>query len=443
MARIRPRALSALVTVALLVIAVQLSIRIGGSSSRYIVIHTDDAGLCPAVNAATIDAMERGVVSSASIMTCCPGFDEFAAYAVVHPERDFGVHLTLTSELNTFRWGPVLSARDVPSLVDENGHFWRSVAQVAEHAELDDVERELRGQIDRAIAAGIRVSHLDHHMWVLYSRPDLIDLYVQLGITYDIPVRFCTVAPQDQIIDRGPTMIAAYNAQRAVLEAQGMPVFDFVETGNYDIQPEDKRDYYLTHLRRIPPGVSEFVIHCAYDVPGAMKPHAASYRQADTRVFMSLEIEDEIRKLGLHVIDWSQFRLMNQRRESPGSARQSSLGMRLGFPIASMANKIDTSASGSAGTPLQQPQFLIRPNRSHPKTRSWSSFPPQLKDRLCTSEGFGSSSKTHPETRLWAKSTLENESGFEPTEGFTATSSSEATATCATFMTHERITESR
>lgn len=117
---------------------------------RYLVIHADDAGMYPSVNAATIEALEHGSVTSCSIMVPCPAFDAFAAYAAKHPELDFGIHLTLNCDTESYRWGPVSPRNKVPSLVDQDGFFWARTDETASHATLEEVEIELRAQVEKA-----------------------------------------------------------------------------------------------------------------------------------------------------------------------------------------------------------------------------------------------------------------------------------------------------
>ena len=128
--------------------------------AKVVIIHADDLGETHAVNAAAIKALLGGTINSASLMVPCPWFPEIADYAKSHPDADFGLHLTLTSERVYYRWGPVAPADKVPSLVDENGYFYHDWEH-HEHVNANDVEVELRAQIERALAMGVRPTHLD------------------------------------------------------------------------------------------------------------------------------------------------------------------------------------------------------------------------------------------------------------------------------------------
>jgi chitin disaccharide deacetylase len=277
----------------------------GPLQERYLIIHTDDAGFCEAVNVGTMDGFERGVVSSTSILVVCPGFEEFARYAVAHPEYDYGVHLVLTCESNQIRWGPVLK-KEVPSLIQPDGSFWRKQEEVAKHARIEDVRRELRAQVQRALDRGIPISHLDHHMWVLLQRPDLLQAYVELGLEFKLPIRLHRTHTPEEC---GATLQnkAKYDELIQPIVAKGNPLIDFIEADNYGVQPQAKQAYFLTKLKQLKPGVSEFVIHCSVNRPGMVLPGAADRREADTRTFTSQKVKDEIRRLGIRVISWKEL----------------------------------------------------------------------------------------------------------------------------------------
>jgi len=125
--------------------------RLGYSrETKLLIVHADDIGVSHSENSATIVAMEKGIVNSGSIMVPCPWFPEIAAYASAHPDADFGLHLTLTSEWRLYKWGPTLPRNQVPGLVNARGYFYGSVEDVGKHASVQEVEQELRSQIERA-----------------------------------------------------------------------------------------------------------------------------------------------------------------------------------------------------------------------------------------------------------------------------------------------------
>src|ERR1700686_4106497 len=156
--------------------------------TKLIIVHADDLGETHAVDAAAIKALEGGTINSASLMVPCPWFPEIADYAKSHPDADFGLHLTLTSERVYYRWGPVASRDKVPSLVDENGYFHHDWEQ-NEHIDAKEVEIELRAQIDHALAMGVRPTHLDSHQYrLIMSGRELFDVILRVAHSYKLPV---------------------------------------------------------------------------------------------------------------------------------------------------------------------------------------------------------------------------------------------------------------
>src|SRR5271165_2499208 len=141
--------------------------------SKLLILNADDLAVAHSEDAASFDALDRNAVTSASIMIPCPWLTEVAAYAKTHPDADLGLHLTLTSEWSTYRWGPVASKNTVPSLLDPSGYLWPDTPEAIRNLKADEAEREIRAQVERAIAMGIHPTHLDSHMGTLFVRPDL------------------------------------------------------------------------------------------------------------------------------------------------------------------------------------------------------------------------------------------------------------------------------
>jgi chitin disaccharide deacetylase len=157
--------------------------RLGWKGTDVVVIlHVDDAGMSHSSNLGATEATGRGVATSCSVMMPCSWVPEMARYLKAHPDLDSGVHLTLTSEWQLYRWGPLAGKLRVPGLVDKEGCLWHSVEEVARSATPDEIEKELRAQIERAETLGIPITHLDSHMGTVFVRPDYFERFAKIGI---------------------------------------------------------------------------------------------------------------------------------------------------------------------------------------------------------------------------------------------------------------------
>jgi hypothetical protein len=254
--------------------------------------------------------MENGLVSSASIMVPCPWFKEFARYAQAHPEYDYGIHLTLNSEWENYRWGPVASPDQVPSLVDEEGYLWDNVPQVANHAKAEEVALELRAQVDRAKAFGVPLSHLDTHMGAVISRPDLLEVYVKLGLEYDLPVLFMREFDEKRKREYPAIGKAAAKYARQ-LEQRGLPLLDQLAQFYDGNSHAERRAKYLEAIHDMEPGVTQIIIHCGYaDDELRAITTSAERRDGDRRIFMEPEVAGLIDRLGIELVGWKQLRAL-------------------------------------------------------------------------------------------------------------------------------------
>jgi predicted glycoside hydrolase/deacetylase ChbG (UPF0249 family) len=208
--------------------------------TKLIIIHADDLGETHAVNAAAIKALQSGTINSASLMVPCPWFPEIADYAKSHPDADFGLHLTLTSERVYYRWGPVASADKVPRLVDETGYLYHDWEH-HEYVNPRDVEVELRSQIERALAMDVRPTHLDSHQYrLIMSGKELFDVMLRVGHEYKLPI-FVT---RDWFADH-PYLQESLGP--------GDIVLDHTVTIEPEVPPEKWTEFYLTALKNLNP----------------------------------------------------------------------------------------------------------------------------------------------------------------------------------------------
>jgi len=169
----------------------ELAERLGyGADDRILLINCDDLGMTHAANEGCFDALRRGLATSASLMVPCPWARSAAAS---YRGEDVGVHLTVNAEYDRYRWGPITHA---PSLLDGDGGFPRTVTDVWDHADLDELRRECRAQVERAILWGFDVTHLDSHMGTLQLRPEFFDVYLDLAVEFGLPLRMAGASAQ-------------------------------------------------------------------------------------------------------------------------------------------------------------------------------------------------------------------------------------------------------
>ncbi len=311
----RMRALSVFCAAAIVAALSLPSFAAEKAGKRYVIIHADDAGMSHNANLATIEAMEKGIVSSTSIMVPCPWFPEFAAYAKAHPDGDYGIHLTLNSEWKHYKWGPVAKRSQVPSLLDKQGFLWSDTPDVAVNARAEEVEVELRAQIDRALEFGVPLSHLDSHMGSLVVRPDLMEVYAKLAIDYDLPILVARTANKE-VAKKYPDLFRYIGRFVTRLEDANIPVIDAVVTtsSNSDNFETRKRDY-LKVLRETKPGITEIIIHCGiandelHGITGTWLK-----RDGDRRVFIDPAVRAAVKDMGIEVITWKQVREMQNKK---------------------------------------------------------------------------------------------------------------------------------
>ena len=264
------------------------------ANSKLLILHADDLGAAHSVNAASFDALDKGAISSASVMIPTPWIAEVAAYARTHPNADLGLHLTLNAEWETYKWGSVESKDKVPSLLDSAGVFPNETAPVAARAKADEVERELRAQVDRALALGIRPTHLDSHMGALFTTPELIGTYIKVARAYRLPFLALRGDP------RSPT---PFLTDKDV-------VLDAVVIAGPEVPREQWKDFYLKAIAGLKPGLTEMIVHLGYDdaelraVTVNHEPYGSAWRQRDYDVVMSPEFKKALQDNKVILVTW-------------------------------------------------------------------------------------------------------------------------------------------
>jgi chitin disaccharide deacetylase len=279
----------------------------GDANARTLVLHIDDVGMCHGANVAFLELARSGGVTCGSIMVPCPWFREIAGAAAQDPSLDLGVHLTLTSEWPQYRWGPLSTHSRASGLLDAQGYFPRNCLDLRERLNVEAAEIEFRTQIDRALEADIDVTHLDTHMGAALV-PELVDIYVRLGLEYRLPV----LLPRDVksytgVLRMGDIAPGIHERIVAQLDARGLPILD-----RFRMTPEppgpDVESTYRTMIETLPTGATFFALHC--NAPGdieAIVPPRAHWRTDEYRLFgsgapMRWMAEAGIRAIGMREI---------------------------------------------------------------------------------------------------------------------------------------------
>lgn len=268
--------------------------------AKLLIVHADDLGLSRPVNEAFIEGYKAGFIPSGSAMVPCPSFPDVVAFAKAHPDADIGLHLTLTSGPASHRWKSVAPPKDVPSLVDDQGHFHRTWTR---ETQIDprDVEVELRAQIEKALADGLRPTHLDSHLFLLQSKgKKIFDAYLKVARDYRVP----------GLIPR--SWFSGFPYLRTSLAKRDVAV-DAMVTIGARVPAEGWTAFYLEALDALTPGITAFVIHPGFDnqelqdfYQGQL-PWGSAWRQRDYDFFASKDFSNSLRRNRIALCTWREI----------------------------------------------------------------------------------------------------------------------------------------
>ena len=288
---------------------------------KVLIIHVDDVGMSYESNQGAIRAIKEGVANSLSVMMPCGWVPGFVHNLKENPELDAGLHLTLTSEWKDYRWGPLAGKNQVKGLVDSEGAMWRSVGEVIKNASPDEVEKEIRAQLDRARTMGFTPTHLDSHMGTLFATPEFLQRYLKVGMEEKIPVMF--PGGHNTVVQEQEKMIADQLAMTKTVGKQlwdaGLPVLDDLENSSYGWKgPESgdksekalqkyKTEKYINAIKNIKPGLTMVIIHCT--IHTEVFPHISdsnTTREGDFLAMIDPELRKYIEKEGIILTTWRE-----------------------------------------------------------------------------------------------------------------------------------------
>ena len=276
--------------------------------SRLIILHVDDAGMSHDSNVGTIEAMEKGIASSTSVMMPCPWVPEMVQYIKQHPGTDAGMHITLNSEWKLYRWAPLAGKSAVPGLTDGEGCLHADSMQVVRSASPDEVEREIRAQLDRAVSMGFHPTHLDSHMGTVIL-PPFFERYVKVALETGIPLMLPAGHMQYVGARVSGLREQVMEAARRVWDA-GLPLIDDILA-----EPTVGRDYnemksYLRErLRTMKPGITQVIVHCTRPSETfSFISNSGEKRLAELRMMMDPEVKAFLSEQGIATTTWIELK---------------------------------------------------------------------------------------------------------------------------------------
>ena len=231
------------------------------AGKKVLLLHMDDIGMSPEANTAAERYIDNNHILSCAVMMPCPNATEFINWAKANSKADVGLHLTLTSEWKTYRWPPVTDAAKVPGLIDDEGKLWRDVPAVVTHASAQEVETEIRAQIEKCIALGYTPTHIDTHMGTLYGSPEYVAVFFKVAQEYNIPANAIDLSDAD-IVDKFKEQ--GYPINETVIklaEEYRLPKLDNFSSVPSGKTYEEKRDRFFALVKSLNPGLTEIIFH--------------------------------------------------------------------------------------------------------------------------------------------------------------------------------------
>jgi predicted glycoside hydrolase/deacetylase ChbG (UPF0249 family)/predicted neuraminidase len=279
-----------------------------GAGQKVLLLHCDDAGMCPEANAAVQNYIVNQQINAAAVMMPCPNAKEMIDWAKKYPDADLGVHLTLTSEWKTYRWGPVSNPKKVPGLIDPDGKFYHEVPEVVAHASAKEVETEIRAQIDKFIATGRRPSHIDTHMGTLYGSPEYVKVFLKVAEDYHLPANIINVEVPE---------VASYFKQAGYpindeviknVASYQLPKLDFFTSVPTGKTYEEKRENFFKLVKSMPNGLTEIIFHPA-TLSDNLKSITGSWQQRvwEGELFADPVVLQFFKDKGIIITNWKDI----------------------------------------------------------------------------------------------------------------------------------------
>ncbi len=275
---------------------------------RVLILHADDMGMVQEANDATIFLLENEFIQSASAMPACPAYEEAIQWAIENPQYDVGMHLTLTSEWRRYRWGPVADPSEVPGLVDPDGYLWPRVPDVVMNASPQEVETELRAQIDKTLDMGFQPTHMDTHMGTVFGSPEFTKVYLDLAEEYNIPAMIIDLSNSDLVDEYREAGFPLTDRLLQIIDDYSLPKLDYFGSVPKADSYEELREKFFEQIRSLKPGLTEIIFHPQYATEFS-KTISGQWQQRawEVELFADPVVQEFLRDEGIVFTNWREI----------------------------------------------------------------------------------------------------------------------------------------
>ena len=278
------------------------------AGTKVLLMHCDDAGMCEEANIAVSNYFITGDIRSAAVMIPCPYAEAMVQWAKTQGSPDLGIHLTLTSEWKTWRWGTVADSVNVPGLIDPEGKMWHDVPDVLMHATAEEVETEVRAQINKVLGMGFRPTHIDTHMGTLYGSIDYLKVFLKIAKEYNLPANAIDLSD--------PAIAEKFRKEGYPITTEVVDLlneYPLPKLDNFSSVPngksyEEKRENFFALVSSLKPGLTEIIFHPSVETDN-LKTITNSWQQRvwEAELFSDPLVKKFFEDNGIVLITWKEI----------------------------------------------------------------------------------------------------------------------------------------
>lgn len=275
---------------------------------KILLLHCDDAGMCEEANIAVQSYILKGDVLSAAVMMPCPYAEDMIEWAKKHPTADIGVHLTLTSEWQKYRWTTITDPKKVPGLIDPEGKMWHEVPDVVMHASPKEVETEIHAQIDKIIKMGYRPSHIDTHMGTLYGSPEFAKVFFETAIKYNIPANAIDLSDKDVADYYRAAGYPINDEMIKYLETYPLPKLDNFTSAPEGKSYDNKKENFIKLVQSLKPGLTEIIFHPSILTENLKSITGTAQQRAwEAQMFSDPDVKQFFKDNDIEITTWTEI----------------------------------------------------------------------------------------------------------------------------------------